>query len=54
MTKNVELVLQTAGIRLEDATDELVALAEECLARHRYYDQAANLLLKKLGCREIS
>jgi len=44
-------VIQSAGIRLEDADDQIVALAKEALDRCYYIDQAAKRLLRMLHCR---
>lgn len=49
-----EKVLLMAGIPLSEASDHVVALAQQCLDRAYYVDLAANELLRRLGFREVS
>lgn len=51
MSWNAKMVIQMAGIRLEDADEWLVGLAEDCVERCYYLDRAANELLRILDAR---
>lgn len=44
----VSHIIEGAGIRLEDADDYIIALAEQCKERCYYIDQASNELIRML------
>lgn len=51
MSWNAKMVIQMAGIPLEDADDYLVDLAEMCVERCYYLDRAAQELIRVFGGR---
>jgi hypothetical protein len=44
-------VIESAGIRMEDATPEILALAEIALERCYYIDRAAQWLIERLDAK---
>lgn len=48
MSWATKTVIQMAGIRLEDADEWIVALADDCLERCYYLDRAAEELIYRL------
>jgi hypothetical protein len=49
MTASELQVIQSAGIRIEDVTPQIIALARVALERCHYIDQAAKWLIHALG-----
>ena len=54
MTLAEQLVLQTAGVPLHLVTDREAAMALLALDARRNIPEAANEVLRMLGCKEIS